>query len=646
LLDKYQRKVVEHPLKPKSLLLVASGSGSGKSTTAVNCVHSLIERESILDVTKIEMLTFTNEAVRDLQRKYDSTFPYSTNNPKVKTIHSWMLTHLKREEKFKGYKVAMSLHKIARESAEELGYLDEGKIDPARIPMFIHQLCSVSSAYFLCDISSLEDIGKPKNEKIFSRLPADELSRLLFKEDVFIDIFSLMMYKTQEAKIYTFDMIVWIGKHHLEEDKKFLKKVANYRLLLVDECQDSSKVALECYRLVQKATKKGAMVLIYDLQQSIYKFAYAHPDGLKVFEDGKVAKDTTRLTLQYNYRSKHGIVDSANIFRKYNGYEESIAYDKPSEESTPIEIHSTLSNTLEGVKVVDLIKYEILKGTLPEDIAVIVRTNKVLKEVIEPALIQANIPYNIMGKSTGAKLLERGLTEYLYQAILYILDPNTIYIQNIVEILKDAGFMIDVDRRSDIKQVVVDVLVNKKEYSSVSLILGALLEGLVGVLELWGDRKLALKFTEDMGSIRSSILNLTLGLVHKEGSNKGVKHNLKLTLKAIQEFEQGIKKDKVVLSSIHQSKGLEWEVTIIAGVTHRVQPRDTYNDLSEKCYVQLTRAKRKIHIVKSLLYISEADENNILEEKGDTQGVVLELVDMYMKFAQSKGHLVVRGFKI
>ena len=95
-----------------------------------------------------------------------------------------------------------------------------------------------------------------------------------------------------------------------------------YRYLCVDEAQDTSKIQHEIIELL--ARKHGNLFMVGDEDQSIYGFRAAYPQALLDFE--KKYPNAIVLLMEQNYRSTRQIVAAANqtIRENKNRYEKSM----------------------------------------------------------------------------------------------------------------------------------------------------------------------------------------------------------------------------------------------------------------------------------------------------------------------------------
>lgn len=93
----------------------------------------------------------------------------------------------------------------------------------------------------------------------------------------------------------------------LKSDPAMGEQIAStYQYLLVDEVQDNNATQFEIVALLPVAHK----LLIGDIQQSIYRFRGAFPQGVLDFIDAN--PDCKEYRLERNYRSKQNILDVAN----------------------------------------------------------------------------------------------------------------------------------------------------------------------------------------------------------------------------------------------------------------------------------------------------------------------------------------------
>ncbi len=111
----------------------------------------------------------------------------------------------------------------------------------------------------------------------------------------------------------TFEDMNLIAKCCLNKEEIRKKIALKFPLIIVDECQDLSKIELDLLSLLEDA---GSVVhLIGDLNQSIYSFKDSYPEFIS--EHTKLNNFKT-MYLTSNYRSTQKIVDISKFFSKNN----------------------------------------------------------------------------------------------------------------------------------------------------------------------------------------------------------------------------------------------------------------------------------------------------------------------------------------
>ncbi|MDX3101254.1 ATP-dependent helicase [Nonomuraea angiospora] len=98
MLDEHQRAVVAHQSGP---LLVLAGPGTGKTTTIVESVVDRIERRGV-DPERVLILTFSRKAAEELRQRVTARLRRTTRTPLALTFHSYAYALLRREAVLEG----------------------------------------------------------------------------------------------------------------------------------------------------------------------------------------------------------------------------------------------------------------------------------------------------------------------------------------------------------------------------------------------------------------------------------------------------------------------------------------------------------------------------------------------------------------
>lgn len=114
-----------------------------------------------------------------------------------------------------------------------------------------------------------------------------------------------------------------------------------FRYICVDESQDTSKLQHEIIRLLAK--KHGNIFMVGDEDQSIYGFRAAYPDALVQFDTDYPNAST--LVMEQNYRSTEQIIQAANAFVAKNRFRHPKQIRPTQGAGLPVQIDYAVSRT-------------------------------------------------------------------------------------------------------------------------------------------------------------------------------------------------------------------------------------------------------------------------------------------------------------
>ncbi len=203
-----------------------------------------------------------------------------------------------------------------------------------------------------------------------------------------------------ERGLYDFsDMILNVIKA-LEENKSLRYDLQEkYLYLMVDEFQDTNGVQMRLLRNLTKDEPHGSpnICVVGDDDQAIYRFQGAEISNILNFRDRY--EDVEIITLRKNYRSGQKIIDSAKkvIVRGEDRLEnklEEVDKDLVSANkdlNEEIEAKSFKTQEEEYSHVAQRVKSLLEKGVDPQEIAVIARKHKILKEAA-PHFADLDVP--------------------------------------------------------------------------------------------------------------------------------------------------------------------------------------------------------------------------------------------------------------
>jgi len=331
-----QRRFVEY--KGEESVILAATAGAGKTYSCVQRLKELLARG--IDPTKIIFFSFTKAATEELQQRVGN------KDIRITTIHAFCYNVLASTGKFKNIATFYDFIDWFKEKYKPNQYADKDskQFYYDTISALYEEADYFSSAISAFKLQSADGIKSP-------------IPQYLTEYGSFL----------REKKSRDFcDMLVEV-RDMFKEDK-WLKMFRNkYDYIFVDEYQDTSTIQLQ----ILLALNAKYYYLIGDRNQSIYGYSGANCSILESMI--KERRETTELSLSVNFRSDQNIVENSNKFSSLkavaNSKEDGYVDDKLI------------------LKLDDLV--DILKE--PEQVAILVRTNDVIKK-LERQMLKRQVP--------------------------------------------------------------------------------------------------------------------------------------------------------------------------------------------------------------------------------------------------------------
>ena len=343
-------------------IVVIACPGSGKTTTSLSRIHHMIAACGI-EPSKILMVTFSSAAAKEMAERYRRKF--GNDSVTFSTIHSMCLRIL---EKYAGYNKSCILSDSESYFYEQLR--EHPEINDRE--EFVNGL--------ITEISVVKN-NRPNMAKY---QPKCCKSKALF----------MNLYKHYEAYkenlgLIDFDDMLLKAYDIMKNDKKCLKELREqYQYIQVDEYQDTNFLQRDILYLL--AGENGNLAVVGDDDQSIYGFRGAQPSIMLNFKkDYPSAKE---IYLSTNYRSCRGIVSIADRLIQNNKMrfkKDFIAFKK---EKGQIEYIEGETKEEQLYKVYNKIQTLLNNGVDPNTIAVLYRTNKEA-EAMANYFLGHNIPF-------------------------------------------------------------------------------------------------------------------------------------------------------------------------------------------------------------------------------------------------------------
>ena len=232
----------------------------------------------------------------------------------------------------------------------------------------------------------------------------------------------------QSQHLYDYDdMILWVINAFQQSPELLSTYREQYHYLLVDEYQDTNSAQNEILSLLAGDDESPNLFVVGDDDQSIYRFQGASIENVYTFYQ-KYKKNLKIIVLKNNYRSHRLILESSNSVISHNttritNYIPDLDKSLTSVSSfdpDPINIFAASSPFDESFFIAQQIRKLIEQGTSPSEIAVLVRANANINELL-PFLSEQKIKYLL---ADSINILDTLEIQQLLTLLSYLFDQN------------------------------------------------------------------------------------------------------------------------------------------------------------------------------------------------------------------------------
>jgi superfamily I DNA/RNA helicase/RecB family exonuclease len=277
-LDEAQQRVVDHKGGP---LLVLAGPGTGKTTTIVGAVAERIERRGI-DPGRILVLTFSRKAAGELRDRITARLGGTTSEPLALTFHSYAYALVRREFVLAGEPPPRLLS--APEQLLEIRRMLRGEIADGGRNWPDERRPALATRGFA---EELRDVLMRAAERGLDGKAVRQLGRRSGRDDwvaagAFLDRYSAR-FDLAPVPAYDYAEIVRIAASLLTRQATRQRERDSYDAVFVDEYQDCDPAQEALLRAL--AGDGRDLVAVGDPDQSIYAFRGADVRVLTSFPD-------------------------------------------------------------------------------------------------------------------------------------------------------------------------------------------------------------------------------------------------------------------------------------------------------------------------------------------------------------------------
>ena len=579
-------------------LLVIAGAGSGKTRTLTYRVARLVEEG--VSPGSILLLTFTRKAAQEMLRRATVLLDDRCEKVAGGTFHSFANALLRRYASFIGFNSGFAI--LDRADSEDL------------IGMLRKELIPVSTYH-----------GFPRKQTlatIFSRA----VNKSLSMEEVIVDDYPHFSVYTEEIvslcheygkrkvehHFFDYDDLLVYLQLLLQENPDIRDRISStYRYIMVDEYQDTNKIQAEIIHFLAVAHQN--VMVVGDDSQSIYAFRGANFKNIMEFPN--IFPGAEIIKLEENYRSVQPILNLTNIIicRAREKYTKKL-FTRKSGGLAPILV-DTATEKSQSRFVLDKILEFHQQGIPLHQIAVLFRAGFHSFD-LEIELNREGIPFVKVG---GFKFMEsahiKDVLAYLkvisnpydrlsWFRMLLLLDKvgpktaNNIYEAIVAEQSGYTGLLTVKDksgRQSGLNRLKDLYTTIDSKPMSVAEIGEAVLNYYAPILtEKYDDHPRRIRDLEHLLEIMERYLDLEAFLADMalEPPSASIDDNLS---------SADAQEDRLVLSTVHSAKGLEWHTVFIIWALdgrfpsiYALNKEDEMEEELRLMYVAATRAKENL----------------------------------------------------
>ncbi|TDB79309.1 ATP-dependent helicase [Actinomadura sp. KC216] len=400
LLDEQQRRVVEHAGGP---MLVLAGPGTGKTTTIVEAVVDRIENRGV-DPERVLVLTFSRKAAGELRQRITGRLQRTTRTPLALTFHSYAYALLRRDAVLDEEPAPRLLS--GPEQLLEVRRFLEGELADGAHGWPERLRAALATRGFA---EELRDFTLRAVERGVYGEDLVALGRMRGRDDWpaigefmerYADRFALDPVPT-----YDYGELIQVAARMLADEEVRIREQDAYDIVFVDEYQDTDPAQEALLHYL--AGDGRDLIVVGDPDQSIYGFRGADVRGIQEFPnrfrtlDGEPASVVALQTCRR--MGPEILAASRRIARRLPAGAAGAAEHRalrPLEELEDGEVRAVIadSESQESALVADeLRRAHLLDGVPWSRMAVLVRSAVRQVPVLRRALAQAGVPVVVAG---------------------------------------------------------------------------------------------------------------------------------------------------------------------------------------------------------------------------------------------------------
>ena len=370
-------------------VLIVAGAGSGKTRVLTSRIAYILA-EKQCDPARILALTFTKKAASEMKERIALMVGEKrARRLYMGTFHSVFIRFLREFAEVLGYPKTFTIYDTSDSVSAIKACIKELQLD--------------EKVYKPKDV--LSRISMAKNNLVtpgaYRRNATAQQNDAAAKKPRIVDIYELYAHKCKLSGVMDFDDILLNMNILLRDSQEaFMSIAGRFDYIMVDEYQDTNYAQ---YLILKKLSQLHQNICVVgDDSQSIYAFRGAKIENILNFKKDYPQHHIFRL--EQNYRSTQVIVNAANSLIARNSARIPKECYSRGDEGEKIRLIQAYTEQEEALLVASSIVSRIHSaGAQYQDFAILYRTNN-QSRALEEALRKRNLPYVIY---SGHSFFER-----------------------------------------------------------------------------------------------------------------------------------------------------------------------------------------------------------------------------------------------
>ena len=604
-LNPIQEEAVLHTEGP---VLIVAGAGSGKTRALTHRIAYLI-RERGVSPYGILAITFTNKAAQEMAERVEGLL--GTRVAKgmwILTFHSACARILRREHEHVGVPSHFSIY-------------DEGDTERV-ISLVLRQMNLDVKRYPPRQIAAM--IGRAK-DNLVNQLDYSRAADTHYEQTV-AAVYTEYQRRLRAAGALDFDDIIMetvgLFRDHPEVLEHYQER---FRYILIDEYQDTNRAQYHLVNLL--AAKHRNLCVVGDADQGVYSWRGATIQNLLDFEHDY--PDAAVFVMEQNYRSTQSILEIANSLIQHNIQRKPKSLWTESEEGD-LTIRYRADNEHDEAWFVanEIVRLVQEEGFSYGDVAVFYRTNA-QSRVMEDILMRAGLSYKVVG---GVRFYQRREIKDALAYLRVLVNPtDAVSLRRVINSPKrgigDATVSALESFASEEGIPVVEAVRRAEEIPLLAQRAKGAVAGFVDVvdrLSVLADggagiaRMVEAAFTESgylveleeertvesMGRVENLRELVGVAAEFEARNPEGTLADFLEQVSLVSEQDEYDEEESAItLMTLHNAKGLEFDVVFMVGMEDGVFPH--YRSMTDAAeleeerrlaYVGITRARRRLYL--------------------------------------------------